>query len=397
MEEVRLVEIHANSWRKSDALPLNLYQWFFQTLNNPVKLGPLRQGNREVIVTKVQGEFSSIEMQKDKSSVIKKVKGSKKGLNRAGKMKNGKREISMLLNSRSSVSLSFATYRMCFVLDVSRSTFTLRGDFLFPFTVLCGGLIAMIQQLSGTLKASKIVQCISISVVAATGIVGEPVISIWEGELAAEANASALAPTLRERLSDLEAQLYAENCSRGSGLPSSSFPSVATMLTSANEQLGKMPLSAAPVIVLFTSGNVDVKHEPCRQLLLEHGAVLHCVVDNKDQSRLGHQMGFSTDLTGLKMLVEAVPLGTITAISNYVDEKDKEIDINIVMRALCESPRFLQRPVLCTDMDYHDNYSAMQYSRFVSIDSKKALGGLEGVCHSEGLTGTTGAGLPRDR
>ena len=75
MEEARLVEIHAKSWRESDALPLNMYQWFFQTLNNPVKLGPLRQGNREVIVTKVQGEFNSIEMQKDKSSVAKKVKG----------------------------------------------------------------------------------------------------------------------------------------------------------------------------------------------------------------------------------------------------------------------------------------------------------------------------------
>ena len=169
MEEARLVEIHAKSWRESDALPLNMYQWFFQTLNNPVKLGPLRQGNREVIVTKVQGEFNSIEMQKDKSSVAKKVKGSKKGPNKAGKLKDGKHEINMLLNSRSSVSMSFAAYRMCFVLDVSRSSFTLRGDFVFPFTILCGGVIALVQQMSETLRASKIVQCVSISIVAATG------------------------------------------------------------------------------------------------------------------------------------------------------------------------------------------------------------------------------------
>ena len=62
MEEARLIEMHASSFGEGDALPLNLFQWFFQNLNSPIRLGPIRPGNRQVVVRKVSGEFSMIEI-----------------------------------------------------------------------------------------------------------------------------------------------------------------------------------------------------------------------------------------------------------------------------------------------------------------------------------------------
>ena len=49
-EEARFIEMHASSFGEGDALPLNLLQWFFQNLNSPFRLGPIRPGNRRSIV-----------------------------------------------------------------------------------------------------------------------------------------------------------------------------------------------------------------------------------------------------------------------------------------------------------------------------------------------------------
>ena len=77
MEEARFVEMHASSFGEGDALPLNLLQWFFQNLNSPVRLGPIRPGNRHVVVSRVSGEFSVIEMQKGKALEPKRAKANK--------------------------------------------------------------------------------------------------------------------------------------------------------------------------------------------------------------------------------------------------------------------------------------------------------------------------------
>ena len=59
------VAVHSDSFTDSDASILNLYQWFFSSLNTPIRLGPVHPGNRSVIVTRIVGESSTMEMQKD--------------------------------------------------------------------------------------------------------------------------------------------------------------------------------------------------------------------------------------------------------------------------------------------------------------------------------------------
>ena len=59
------LELHANACEEGDTIKLNLAQWFFQHLNTPIRLGPIRPGgDRSVIITKIRGISSTLEMPK---------------------------------------------------------------------------------------------------------------------------------------------------------------------------------------------------------------------------------------------------------------------------------------------------------------------------------------------
>ena len=107
--EADQIAVHSDSFLDSDAAPLNLYQWFFNSLNTPIRLGPVHPGNRSVIVRKIVGETNTMEMQRD--GVAPKVKKSLS--KRRGTHLKPTRAADLVLKPNTSVSLSYADECIC--------------------------------------------------------------------------------------------------------------------------------------------------------------------------------------------------------------------------------------------------------------------------------------------
>ena len=146
---MREIHLFSERYGDTDSLPLSLLQWFFSRLNTPVRLGPVRAGNRAVIVTKVVGELSSSDMHKSEQK--KPADSKKSGQSSSSRKKEPKtREVDLVLVPESTVQLTFPTYRVVLCLDVGRSVFNLT-DAGFPLTVLQDCLLAFVRQLSAIL------------------------------------------------------------------------------------------------------------------------------------------------------------------------------------------------------------------------------------------------------
>ena len=208
------LELHANACEEGDTIKLNLAQWFFQHLNTPIRLGPIRPGgDRSVIITKIRGISSTLEMPKiihkdgekekdggmqdavsgdgvdDSGSATNKtvsasvaessvvgadVASSKKS--RKSKTSKGKeRDTNYCLNANTAITISYTSYRIVIILDISKSSFSLAGknaNFELPYDNLVKNILQLMQHLEALIKKQKYVRSLFVSIIAHNGLGG---------------------------------------------------------------------------------------------------------------------------------------------------------------------------------------------------------------------------------
>ena len=324
MDEIRVVELFSERYGDVDSLPLSLLQWFFSRLNTPIRLGPIRAGNRAVIVTKVLGEFSSSEMRRSDSKLKEMVSLSSGSSDKKKTKKESKktREIDLVLIPDSTVALSYSTYRVALCLDVSRTVFSLT-DCGFPFAVLQETLLSFVQQLSQLLAVSPTIQHLYLAVFASNGSSPDNVFHIWQGDLQSGRETENVALLLRllksriaavqeDALNELQAQSEASSRSCGDGaIKRPAFADLKHFTSAIGTQLQSLPHSACPIAVLLTSGNIKVQTGAAYSLLPQAPATLHVILENISPNR---SRGHYTDLVGLAQAVEEIHSGSLTVI-----------------------------------------------------------------------------------
>ena len=351
MDSAISIDIYTERFGDGDGLPLNLYQWFFSSLNTPVRLGPIRPGNRAVMITKIAGEYSLMEMQRDKT--LPKIKASKRKVLAA---KQRVKDVDVLLKSSTNVVMSYSSYRICLVLDVSRSSFSFTSNSILPYTVLLNSVKAMLSQLCDLIRSSKTVSKFYVSIIGATGVEGENVFSIWRGEISSEGQVENLLFIIETRLKELQGELYMSRTSTtnkpiavGSG-----FPDMSTFLQAAFVQLDLLPEHSCPMILFFSCGCVNINHNQARQQLLQKRAGLHVIAENSGGDR---SAGLCPDVAGLRFLTESILSGSFTQISNPAIE-----NIKSVVGSLCLSECFLRRTVINASQSIAMRLSGAEHS-----------------------------------
>ena len=246
-DEIRVIELLCERFGDCDSLPLSLLQWFTSRLGAPIRLGPIRAGDRAVIVTKVQGDYSVSEMRASKPK-SKKEKG--KG---TGKM----REVDILLVPETSLLVSFASYRFVLCLDVSKSVFDFT-DAGLPFAALVDSLLSFLSQLAAI--SPPHVAHIYVSVLATTGCEGDAVLNIWTGDLMCkETDVQQLLRLVQDRLAAAQEEIFQEHFPASRQQLHSLFPSSGTTDTSVpfsrDASFGNLSVVTASSSSAFGSNN----------------------------------------------------------------------------------------------------------------------------------------------